>query len=207
MATTCRFVSGLVAGGADAIAAQDEDRAAEMDARAGDRLASAGYQRYELSNHARPGHESRHNLAYWHRAPVEAVGPGAHAFDGALTRRWNAARLDRYLAALLPGDGSPARLPPGGMESVDRQTAHAEAAILALRLASGLEASTLADPQLRAGLAWALDADLLARVDERLMLTARGRLLSNEVFARLLPDRPPAVTVDRPHTMTATVTS
>ena len=135
------------------------------------------------------------------------MGPGAHAFDGALTRRWNAARLDRYLAALLPGDGNPARLPPGGTESVDGQTAHAEAAILALRLASGLEASAMADPQLGAGLAWALDTDLLAHVDERLMLTARGRLLSNEVFARLLPDRPAAVTVGRRHTMTATVTS
>ena len=52
--------------------------------------------------------------AYWERRPYEAVGPGAHAFDGA-TRRWNAARLDGYLAALTPaGRGAP-RLPPGGV--------------------------------------------------------------------------------------------
>ncbi len=178
---------------ATAIAAQDEDRAAEMDARTDARLTSAGYQRYELSNHARPGHESRHNLAYWHRDAVEAVGPGAHAFDGALTRRWNAARIDRYLAALLPGEGSAAHLPPGGTECIDPRTAHAEAAILALRLATGMEVSAMDDPDLGPGLTWAFDAGLLAHVDHRLVLTSRGRLLSNEVFARLLPERPTGV--------------
>ena len=55
-----------------------------------------------------PGHESRHNAMYWERRPFEAVGPGAHAFDGA-TRRWNAARLDGYLAALTPPDRRPRR--------------------------------------------------------------------------------------------------
>ena len=79
------------------------------------RPASSGY---EISNWARPGHESRHNLAYWQRRPYEAVGPGAHAFDGA-TRRWNAARLDGYLAALTPTDGGRPRLPPGGVEPID----------------------------------------------------------------------------------------
>ncbi len=97
---------------AAAAAAQDEDRAAEMDERTDERLTQAGLVRYELSNHARPGHESRHNLAYWRRLPVEAVGPGAHAFDGARTRRWNAARLDRYLAALRPADRRYGRAAP-----------------------------------------------------------------------------------------------
>ncbi len=169
---------------------QDEDRAADMDALAGERLAAAGLRRYELSNHARAGHESRHNLAYWQREPVEAVGPGAHAADGALTRRWNAARLDGYVAALLPGDGSPPALPPGGSETIDPTTARAETAILSLRLATGLDASEIRDPQLGPGLTWALEVDLLRQVDDRLVLTQRGRLLSNEVFSRLLPDVP-----------------
>ena len=68
----------------------------------------AGYAWYELSNWARPGRESRHNLAYWTRRPYEAVGPGAHAFDGA-TRRWNAARLNGWLAALAPAPTAPRR--------------------------------------------------------------------------------------------------
>ena len=59
-------------------------------------------------------------MAYWERRPYEAVGPGAHAFDGA-SRRWNAARLDAYLAALDPPDGGPPRLPPGGSSSSTSQ--------------------------------------------------------------------------------------
>jgi oxygen-independent coproporphyrinogen-3 oxidase len=166
---------------------QDEDLAAELDTLAGDRLGAAGIDRYELSNHARPGHQSRHNLAYWHRQPVDAVGPGAHAFDGGVTRRWNAARLDRYLAALVPPDGSAPSLPPGGAETIDASTARAETAILALRLADGIDASATTDPVLADGLAWGLSNGLLAEHGRRAVLTPRGRLLSNEVFRRLLP--------------------
>ena len=63
-------------------AGQDEDRAAAMYELADERLARAGFAWYEISNWARPGHRSRHNLAYWRGATWEAVGPGAHAFDG-----------------------------------------------------------------------------------------------------------------------------
>jgi oxygen-independent coproporphyrinogen-3 oxidase len=170
-----------------AIRDQDEDRAAELDALASERLGGAGIERYELSNHARPGHTSRHNLAYWRREPVEALGPGAHAFDGAYTRRWNAARLDRYLGALTPPDGSAPRLPAGGTETIDPTTARAEAAILGLRLRSGVDTAVTDDPVLAEGIGWGLANGLLGRIDERLVLTARGRLLSNEVFGRLLP--------------------
>jgi oxygen-independent coproporphyrinogen-3 oxidase len=173
---------------AGALRDQDEDRAADMDALAEARLGAAGFRRYELSNHARPGHESRHNLAYWRRRPVEAVGPGAHAFDGAFTRRWNAARLDRYLAALLPADGAAPRLPPGGVETVDPPTARAEALILALRLAEGVDILRASDPALAEGLAWGLANGLVSGRGTSLSLTPRGRLLSNEVFARLLPE-------------------
>ncbi len=58
---------------------QDEDRAAAAYALADASLEGAGMPWYELSNWARPGAESRHNLAYWARRPYEAVGPGAHA--------------------------------------------------------------------------------------------------------------------------------
>ncbi len=78
---------------------QDEDRAAAQYHHAVFALADGGFRGYEISNWAKPGHESRHNLAYWQRTPHEALGPGAHAFDG-VTRRWTAARLDAYVAAL-----------------------------------------------------------------------------------------------------------
>ncbi|MGH2477545.1 MAG: coproporphyrinogen-III oxidase family protein, partial [Candidatus Limnocylindrales bacterium] len=66
---------------------QDEDRAAAQYHHAALVLADAGYRGYEISNWARRGHESQHNLAYWQRRPNEALGPGAHAFDG-VARRW-----------------------------------------------------------------------------------------------------------------------
>jgi oxygen-independent coproporphyrinogen-3 oxidase len=169
-----------------AMAEQDQDRAAEMDAQADRVLGAASLVRYELSNRARPGHASRHNLAYWHREPVEAVGPGAHAFDGMRTRRWNAARLDRYLGALLPPEGGSPRLPPGGVDVIDDAAVVAETAILGLRLADGIDVASADDPRLAPGLAWGMAHGLVVRSVDRLALTPQGRLLSNEVFARLL---------------------
>jgi oxygen-independent coproporphyrinogen-3 oxidase len=165
---------------------QDEDRGAAMYHHAVHRLAADGWRGYEISNWARPGHESRHNLAYWERRPYEAVGPGAHAFDGS-RRRWNAAHLGRYVAALTPGDGASPTLPPGGEERLDEATAAAEATILGLRLDTGLPRSAALEPPLADVFGWALAVELLAISEaDRIVLTTRGRLLSNELFARLV---------------------
>ncbi len=162
---------------------QDEDRAAAQYHHATVALAELGYRGYEISNWARPGHESRHNLAYWQRRPHEAVGPGAHAFDG-VNRRWNAARLDGYVAALNAPEPI---LPPGGEETLDPATSIAEAVILGLRLDTGVPLATAHEPPLADAFGWALAAELLdVTPDERVVLTTRGRLLSNELFARLV---------------------
>ncbi len=163
---------------------QDEDRAAAAYALADAELDGAGMPWYELSNWSRPGAESRHNLAYWERLPYEAVGPGAHAFDG-VRRRWNAAPLDAWLGALTPARGGPGELPPGGDEVIDAPTAAAEELILGLRTARGVvRARALARAD---AIAWAHEAGLVEEVPgERVRLTLRGRLLSNELFARLI---------------------
>jgi len=171
---------------ADARPRQDEDRAAAEYHHAVHRLAEAGWHGYEISNWARPGHESRHNLVYWERRPYEAVGPGAHAFDG-LSRRWNAARLQSYVAALTPADGGAPRLPPGGSETLDPATAAAETVILGLRTDRGVPLTAAYEPPLADAFGWALAAELLeATDDDRIVLTTRGRLLSNELFSRLV---------------------
>jgi oxygen-independent coproporphyrinogen-3 oxidase len=185
-------------------AEQDEDAAAAAYELAGDMLESAGFRRYEISNWARPGHESRHNLAYWERRSYEAVGTGAHAFDGRV-RRWNAASLGGYLAALAPppGTGRGPSLPPGGEEALDAATATAEEVILGLRTARGVPAAfaedrpaasaedgpttTTDEGRTAPALRWALEHGLAeAGVDGRIRLTRRGALLSNEVFARIV---------------------
>jgi oxygen-independent coproporphyrinogen-3 oxidase len=160
---------------------QDDDRAAGHYRHAVARLAAGGWRGYEISNWARPGHESRHNLVYWQRRPYEAVGPGAHAFDGR-TRRWNAARLDGYLAALADR-----RLPPGGEERIDARMAGAESIMLGLRLDTGIPLRAAHEPPMREHVDWARDAGLVeVTPDERLVLTTSGRLLSNELFVRLI---------------------
>jgi len=164
---------------------QDEDRAADQYQFAVDRLAADAWRGYEISNWARPGHVSRHNIVYWQRRPYEALGPGAHAFDG-VTRRWNAARLDGYIGALLPAPGGRPRLPPGGSETLDPTTAAAESVILALRTDRGVPLRAAHRPPLSSSFDWALAAGLLQPTkDDRVVLTTRGRLLSNELFARL----------------------
>ncbi|HJP87546.1 MAG TPA: radical SAM family heme chaperone HemW [Candidatus Limnocylindrales bacterium] len=165
---------------ARARAGQDDDRAAELYEAADRRLAGAGFAWYEISNWARPGHESRHNLTYWQSGTWEAVGPGAHAFDGE-TRRWNAARLDAYIAALTPVDGRTPRLPPGGSE----RAVAADASMLRLRTRKGLPATALTTDRAPA-LRWAMEQGLLEQAGDVLALTLRGRLLSNEVFTRLV---------------------
>jgi oxygen-independent coproporphyrinogen-3 oxidase len=169
---------------------QDDDRAADQYTLAADLLAAEGWRGYEISNWARPGHESRHNLVYWQRQPYEAVGPGAHAFDG-VTRRWNSAAMEPYVAALMQGlGGAGPTLPPGGAEFLSPEAARAESVILALRLDRGVDAATAAAPPLAEVCDWAFSAGLLEAVqledEPRVRLTIRGRLLSNELFSRLV---------------------
>ena len=171
---------------AEARPRQDEDRATAQYHHAVHRLAEDGWRGYEISNWAKPGHESRHNLVYWERRPYEAVGPGAHAFDGA-TRRWNAARLDGYLAALAPAGGGAPTLPPGGSEAIDPTVAAAESVILGLRTDRGVPFTAAHEPPLDDVFGWALAAELVEVTEaDRVVLTTRGRLLSNELFSRLV---------------------
>jgi oxygen-independent coproporphyrinogen-3 oxidase len=169
-------------------AAQDEDRAAQMYELADDLLARAGLDWYEISNWARAGHTSRHNNVYWTGAAWEAVGPGAHAYDGFATRRWNAANLERYISTLAVR-----ALPPGDEVAATDAQADAERAILRLRTVAGLPAPVAEQPEFRSAVSFGLANALLERTGGGVRLTRRGRLLSNEVFARLLPERKEAV--------------
>ncbi|MDR3546530.1 MAG: coproporphyrinogen-III oxidase family protein [Candidatus Limnocylindrales bacterium] len=165
--------------------AQDEDRAAGAYGLADALLEANGYAWYELSNWARPGHQSRHNLAYWERRPYAAIGPGAHSFDGA-TRHWNAAPLEAWMDSLDPRSaGAVPMLPPGGGEVIDAAAAEAERLFLGLRLARGIPRDAALGRIDE--LAWAAENGLIEDAPgERVRLTLRGRLLSNELFARLV---------------------
>jgi putative oxygen-independent coproporphyrinogen III oxidase len=159
----------------------DEDELADRYDTACATLAAAGHHHYEVSNWARAGHASRHNLTYWRRGRYLGLGAGAHEFDGA-SRRWNLAGVPAYLEAI--GEG---RRPTQGEERLDPTQARFEALALRLRTSDGLdrgEARALGvDPggpaarELRT-------AGLLAP-GPGLRLTERGMFLHGEVVARL----------------------
>ena len=81
-----------------------------------ERLVAAGYSAYEVSNWSRPGHESRHNLAYWHSEDWWGIGPGAHSHVAGV-RWWNHKHPSTYAKALAGGQS-----PEADREVLDRST-------------------------------------------------------------------------------------
>lgn len=152
-----------------------------------ERLERSGFEHYEISNFARPGHRSRHNLKYWTDVPYAAFGLGAHAYDGRI-RRANRRDLDGYLADLEEG-----RDPVASVDPFDPVRRLEEAVFLGLRVAEGIDLAALrrrygTDPAERWRAVWdrGLDAGLLEVVGTRVRLTRAGRLCSNEVFAAIV---------------------
>lgn len=113
-----------------------EDLATEMYLALDERLGVAGYEHYEISNYARPGHACRHNEVYWRRQGYLGLGPGAHSFsDQGWGTRWEIPPdIDRYVQALREG-----RDPRIYLESFDRSGAMAETLYLGLREAAGVD--------------------------------------------------------------------
>ena len=112
---------------------QNEDGYEEDFLFAHERLTSAGYQHYEVSNYARPGRRAMHNSAYWSGVPYVGLGPAAHGFDG-VVRRWNARNYAAWCALLTEGKD-----PVEGSETLDQSNRLAESVYLGLRSDSGLE--------------------------------------------------------------------
>ncbi len=167
----------------------DEDLCADMYEYADERLRLAGYENYEISNWALPGHHSRHNLTYWQNLPY--IGMGAGAYSTFAGRRFSNIRepLD-YIKAL-----NMQRLPEADSEPVEREQEMSETAFLALRTAMGLHLPTFAERFSQPFAQFVGDrlrpveeAGLLEHETEWLRLSKRGRLLGNEVFLRLLPE-------------------
>ena len=100
-----------------------------------ERLTSAGFEHYEVSNYALPGRRARHNSSYWTGAPYAGLGPSAHEFDGSI-RRWNVAPYAEWVRRLQQG-----RDTVEGSEALTEENRIAEAVYLGLRTTDGLETS------------------------------------------------------------------
>ena len=179
----------LIAGGTKYHAhfVPNEEITADLYEMACEKLNAAGIAQYEISNFARQGFESRHNLKYWTRQPYLGFGVDAHSMleapPGNYAVRFSTSdSLEEYLAAA-----------PLKRCSVDRQAALEETFFLGLRLNRGLDLQAVsaefgqeAAAQFSDTIADLVSTSLLARHGCVIRLTSRGRLLSNEVFERFL---------------------
>jgi len=162
----------------------DADIAAELFELTQDRTAAAGLPAYEISNHAAPGHESRHNLTYWRYGDYAGVGPGAHGRRlGSRTVRHR--KPENFLSALSRnGHAIAEEAPLTAREAAD------EALVMGLRLAEGIDAASLEQrfgvPLIDRSAAERLVGSGHLRIEgERLSTTAAGRLVLDRILAEI----------------------
>ena len=183
----------------------DPDVAADMYCLARDALSASGYHHYEISNWAKPGMQSRHNLIYWRNEPYLGAGPGAHSRIGDY-RFWTELAPREYASCAAEWSKAPAHSwqefgegelgqarTVAGWEHIDPDTGCAETMFLGLRLLDGLD---LAQASRRAGqnlaLRYAAEIEellslgLLRRDGELLRLDPSAYLIANQVFTRFL---------------------
>jgi putative oxygen-independent coproporphyrinogen III oxidase len=151
----------------------DDDTQADEYQLATELLGAAGFEWYEISNWALPGHECRHNQLYWSGGEYLAVGCAAHGHrDG--VRHWNHRTPERYVRAVEAGES-----PWSGSEQLDDAERRVEGLQLAIRTRDGVPAADV-EPDLLTDL-----DGLIERRGDRVVLTERGRFLANEVAIRL----------------------
>jgi oxygen-independent coproporphyrinogen-3 oxidase len=188
----------LIAGGAryHAHFVPDEDATADYYEMACERFDAARVEQYEISNFARPGWESKHNLKYWTRQPYVGFGVDAHSMLPSVNGRGEAVRFSSLepLEAYVAGK-------PGGQIAVTRAQAQEEALFLGLRLTRGVDLAVL-EREYGALIGDCQEAvvelvrdGLMQRIGQTIRLTRRGRLLSNEVFQRFISASGPGQTV------------
>lgn len=160
-----------------AAAVPNEDRIVEFYESSAERLEGAGLPRYEISNFARPGFESLHNLKYWRRESYAGFGADAHSCDG--IRRWqNVESAKEYVDRWQRG------------ESVREEETNANEAeekfFVGLRLSEGVEPDERDWERHGQAFERFLAGGVMEREGSRLRLTARGILISNEIFEEFI---------------------
>ena len=164
-----------------------EDDAADMYEYALDVLAAAGFEHYEISNWGRNGLLSRHNMTYWRHDPYIGLGMGAHSYLDEV-RSANMRGLHRYVQTVARGE-----LPVAQMDPINPERARADAAMLGLRLVSGIDLPIFNERfggDLVADHAEAVGGfrglGLLEVIDDHLRLTRRGYLVANQIWQEFI---------------------
>ncbi|HEY0381320.1 MAG TPA: radical SAM family heme chaperone HemW [Candidatus Elarobacter sp.] len=173
----------------DPSAFADDTREARMYAIAIDRLRTAGFEHYEISNWAKPGFRSQHNAIYWANDPYLGLGVGAASYRGGV-RSTHTRDLDAYCDAALAGTPI-----PGESERLEGAKRAGEAIMLALRTAEGVDLAAFRErygidvhQRYRSVVDDLVAAGVLAAEPARLRLTERGRFVANDVCGAFLAD-------------------
>ncbi|MEX2247540.1 MAG: radical SAM family heme chaperone HemW [Dehalococcoidia bacterium] len=178
--------------------APDGDAQAEQYEWTQERMVRAGYEHYEISNWAKPERQCRHNLTYWQNREYLGLGAGAHSFvDG--VRFSNVLLPNRYVELVdeslaASRDGKRTLRHVAGVEKMTPELSMSDTMILGLRLVEGVAVAAFRERHGRdleeaygAVLSEFEGYGIVERTDTHVRLTPRGRLLSNELFVRLLP--------------------
>ena len=156
-----------------------DDALAEIYTQTHERLARDGYEHYEISSYARPGHRAIHNSLYWKGAPVLGLGVGAAslavAADGSGVRQTNPRRAAEYLAS--PGT-------PAERSEIGPREMACDRAWLAMRTIDGVAASDLAGVGKVSE--WLVSEGLAVARADRICPTLRGFLLADRIAARIV---------------------
>ncbi len=161
----------------------DSDLQTDMEWLAESRLAEGGFDRYELSNYAKPGFECRHNLLYWQNGQYLGLGPSAESYmDG--VRFGNVPDLDRYCRALSKGE-----LPVHYRAPLTLDEQRREALVFGLRQMAGVGLELVdalsQDPRWKTSLDELVRDDFLTCTGARLRLTRKGRQVADSVALQL----------------------
>jgi oxygen-independent coproporphyrinogen III oxidase len=151
-------------------------------------LESAGYQHYEISSFARPGRRSRHNSAYWKSEKYLGLGPSAHSFNG-VSRQWNISNNALYIKSLSAG------LVNAESEELKPRDVLNEYIMTSLRTMEGLDLQYVIElfgkekgNLLEAQAGRYIRSDQMEKMNEKLVLTKKGKLFADGIAAALFFD-------------------
>ncbi len=162
----------------------DSDVAAALYELTGEQTAGAGVPAYEISNHAAPGAESRHNLTYWRYGDYAGVGPGAHGRRGGM-RTMRHRKPENFLSGLQRNGHGIAE-----EEKLDAREAADEALVMGMRLSEGIDVDRLARRFGQPLVSWAAVDRLVAsghlrRSGQHVTVSPRGRLVLDHLLGEV----------------------
>lgn len=159
------------------------------------KLKKAGYEQYEISNYALPGHESMHNRSYWLGTPYLGLGPAAHSFDGKMSRKYNPTKIKEYTQRFCYHDVDTSEKEPFYNEEIlSTDEMLEEKIMLSMRIKEGLDLSFIkkffgdknVNMILRQAQKYILDGKV-ELINDKLRLSSDGIMIADKIILDILP--------------------